>query len=59
MTWQDTEGMMWIGGHWWWFPGAQIGAESEFESRDNRVYLLKPDGSAVEGIVFVGEVVRG
>jgi hypothetical protein len=29
---------------------------AEFEWRDNRVYLLEPDGSAVEGIVFVGEV---
>jgi hypothetical protein len=27
------------------------------EWRDGRVYLLQPDGSAVEGIVFVGEVV--
>jgi hypothetical protein len=23
-----------------WFPGRRIGAESEFEWRDNRVYLL-------------------
>jgi hypothetical protein len=34
-----------------WFPGAQISAESEMEWRDNRVYLLEPDGSAVEGIL--------
>ena len=38
-----------------WFPGAQISAESEMECRDNRVYLLEPDGSAVEGVVFVGD----
>jgi hypothetical protein len=38
------------------FPGRQIDAESEFEWRDNRVYLLESDGSAVEGILFVGEV---
>jgi hypothetical protein len=40
-----------------WFPGAQIGAESELKRRDNRVFLLGPGGSAVEGIVFVGEIV--
>jgi hypothetical protein len=28
-----------------------------FEWRNGRAYLLEPDGSAVEGIVFVGEVV--
>jgi hypothetical protein len=32
----------------WKLPGAQIGAEPEFEWRDNRVFLLEPDGSAVE-----------
>ena len=52
---QETDTMLWFAGHWWWFPGSQIGPESEFEWRDNRVYLLKPDGSVVEGIVFVGE----
>jgi len=53
---QDTDAMLWFGGHWWLFPGSQVGAEPEFEWRDNRVYLLEPDGGAVEGIVFVGEV---
>jgi hypothetical protein len=48
--------MVWFGGRWWWFPVAQIGADSEFEWRDNRVYLLESDGSAVEGILFAGEV---
>jgi hypothetical protein len=48
--------MLWFANRWWWFP-ARIDADSEFEWRDNRVYLLEPDGSAVEGIVFVGEVV--
>jgi hypothetical protein len=52
---QDTEAMLWFGGRWWWFPRAQIGANSEFEWRNNRVYLLEPDGSAVEGIVFVSD----
>ena len=33
-------------------PGARIGAESEFESRNSRVYMLEPDGNAIEGIVF-------
>ena len=56
MEWLDTETMLWFAGRWWWFPSAQIGAESVFEWRDNRVYLLEPDGSAVEGIVFVGEI---
>jgi hypothetical protein len=48
--------MVCVVGHWWWFPGAQIGAESEFEWRDNRVYLLEPDGTAREGILFAGDV---
>jgi len=29
---------------------------AEFAWRDKRLYLLEPDGSAVEGILFVGEV---
>ena len=53
---QDTDAMLRFGGHWWWFPGAQIGEESEFEWRDKRVFLLGHDGSAVEGILFVGEI---
>jgi hypothetical protein len=56
MAQQDMDAMLWFADRWWWFPGARIGANSEFEWRDNRVYLLEPDGSAVEGIVFVGEV---
>ena len=52
----NLDAMLWFGGHWWLFPGAQIGAESEFEWRGNGVYLLEPDGSVVEGILFVGEV---
>jgi len=48
--------MLWFAGRWWWLPGARIGPESEFEWRDNRVFLLEPDGSFVEGIVFAGEV---
>ena len=39
-----------------WFPSAQIDAESEFEWRGNRVFLLQPDSRAVEGIAFVGEI---
>lgn len=48
--------MLWFAGRWWWFPGARVGEESEFEWRDDRVCLLEPDGTAVEGILFVGEV---
>jgi len=55
MEWLDTDAMLWFAGRWWSFPGVQIGAESEFEWRDNRVFLLESDGSVVEGIVFVGE----
>jgi hypothetical protein len=56
MAYPQKDEMVWVGGRWWRFPGVQIGTESEFEWRDNRVYLLEPDGSAVEGILFVGEV---
>lgn len=52
----DMDELLWFAGRWWWFPGARIGAESEFEWRNSRAYLLEPDGSAVEGIVFVDEV---
>lgn len=48
--------MLWFAGHWWWFPGARIDVDSEFEWRDNRVYLLEPHGTAVEGILFAGEI---
>lgn len=47
---------LWFAGRWWWFTGRQISEHSEFEWRDNRVFLLQPDGSAVAGILFVGEV---
>jgi hypothetical protein len=30
--------------------------ESEFESRDNRVFLRESDGPAVERVMFEGEV---
>jgi hypothetical protein len=56
MTYPRIDEMVWVGGHWWWFPGRQISAESQFEWRNDRAYLLEPDGSAVEGIVFAGEV---
>jgi hypothetical protein len=52
----DMDELLWFAGRWWWFPGSQIGVESEFEWRDSRVYLLEPDGNPVEGILFVGEV---
>jgi len=56
MEWLDTDAMLWFAGRSWWFPGAQIGAESEFDWRDNRVFLLGPDGSTKEGFMFVGEI---
>jgi hypothetical protein len=53
----DMDELLWFAGRWWWFPTVSIDLDSaEFEWRDNRVYLLEPDGSAVEGIVFAGEV---
>ena len=56
MAYPHNDELVSVGGRFWWFPSAQIGAESIFEWRDNRVFLLQPDGSAVEGILFVGEV---
>jgi hypothetical protein len=56
MAYPRMDEMLWFGGNWWWFAGRQIGAASEFEWRDNRVYLLEPDGSAAEGILLVDEV---
>lgn len=56
MAYQRMDEMLWFGGHWWWFPGRQITLESRFEWRDSRAYLLEPDGSVAEGILFVGEV---
>ena len=52
----DMDEQLWFAGRWWWFPGSRIDAESEFEWRNGRAYLLEHDGSAVEGIVFAGEV---
>jgi hypothetical protein len=57
MAQQDADGVISIDGRWWWFPGTRIDTDSwEMEWRDNAVYLLQPDGSIVEGILFVGEV---
>ena len=58
MAWQDTEGMISIGGRWWWFP-ARIDADSEFEWRDNRVYLLEPNGNTLEGIEVDDVIAHG
>jgi hypothetical protein len=33
MEWLDTDAMLSFADRWWWFPGARIGAESEFVSR--------------------------
>src|SRR5208282_5060542 len=41
--------VLWFSDRWWWFPGSRIGADSEFEWRDYRLYLLEADGGAVEG----------
>jgi len=30
MAYPHKDEMVSVGGRWWWFPGAQIGAESEF-----------------------------
>ena len=54
-----NEELVWVGGRWWWFPGARISADSKFKWRDHRVCLLEPDGTAIEGILFVGEVATG
>lgn len=56
MRFPHNDEMLLLGGRCWWFPGAQIGAESEFEWKKGRAYLLERDGNAVEGILFVGEV---
>ncbi len=31
MAYPHNEEMVWVAGRCWWFPGAQIGAGSEFE----------------------------
>jgi len=48
MEWLDTQAMLWFTDRWWWFHGTHISAESQLEWRHNRVFLLEPDGSAVE-----------
>ncbi len=43
--------MIWIGGRWWWFPGARIDTcLSEFEWRGGKLHLLESNGNIVEGI---------
>lgn len=56
MAYPKMHEMVWFGGDWWWFPTANISLDSaQYEWRNNRVCLLQPDGSAVAGILFVGE----
>ncbi len=50
MAQQDTDGMINISGRWWSFPGSQIASDSEFEWRDDKVYLHDDAGNAVGGI---------
>jgi hypothetical protein len=56
MAYPEMHEMVWFSGRCWWFPGRQISVESQFEWKNGRAYLLEPDGSSVEGILFVGEV---
>jgi hypothetical protein len=56
MAYPEVDEMVWISGYWWWFPRKQTTPESQFELRNNRVYLLQPDGTAVAGIFFAGVV---
>ncbi len=56
ITHPDVDEMLWFAGRCWWFPGAQIGAGSEFEWRGDGVFVLQPDNRAVEGIVFAGKI---
>lgn len=56
MAYPRIDEMLWFAGHWWWFPTASIDVDSVFEWRNNQVYLLQADGTAIEGILFVGEV---
>ena len=47
---REMDAMLWFVDRWWWFPTASTDLYSaEFEWRDDRLYLLEPDGSAVEG----------
>ena len=56
MAYPHMHEMLWFAGRWCWFPGSHIDADSEFEWRNGRAYLLEPDGTAIEGILFVGEI---
>jgi len=56
MAYPEIEEMAWFSGRWWWFPQRQITVESQFEWKNGRAYLLEPNGSAGEGILFTGEV---
>jgi len=57
MPYLDMDVMIRFAGRWWWFPTASTDLDlAEFEWRNNRLYLLQPDDSDLEGILFVGEV---
>lgn len=56
MAYPRNDEMIRVAGRLWWFPGKPISADSEFCWRDHKVCLLEPDGTASEGILFVGEV---
>jgi hypothetical protein len=56
MAYPRNDEMVRVAGRLWWFPGRQTSTESQFEWKNGRAYLLEPDGSVVEGILFVGEV---
>jgi hypothetical protein len=56
MAYPRNDELIRVDGRLWWFPGRRISGDSEFEWRDHRVYLLEPDGTATEGILFAGEV---
>jgi hypothetical protein len=54
---RDMDAKLWIADRWWWFPTASTDLDlAMFEWRGNWVYFLEPDGSAVDGVVFVGEI---
>lgn len=57
MAYPEMHEMVWFGGHWWWFPTARTDVRSAvLQWRNNRVYLLEADGTAIEGILFIGEI---
>lgn len=56
MAYPRNDELVRVAGRLWWFPGRQINVESQFEWNNGRAYLLEPDGTAVEGILFVGDV---